>query len=60
MVSFLLVQKKLNPKLVAELVGHSTTKLTMDRYAHLINPLSTLVADTLGEIVLPNRDLVSQ
>jgi hypothetical protein len=51
MVSFLLVQKNLNPKLVAELVGHSTTKLTMDRYAHLINPLSRLVADTLGDIV---------
>jgi len=50
-VSFLLVEKNLNPKLVAELVGHSTTKLTMDRYAHLINPLSRLVADTLGDIV---------
>ena len=59
-VSFLLVQKNLNPKLVAELVGHSTTKLTMDRYAHLINPLNSLIADTLGEIVVPNRDLVSQ
>jgi integrase len=56
-VSFLLVQKNLNPKLVAELVGHSTTKLTMDRYAHLINPLNTLVADTLGEIVAPKQGL---
>jgi len=53
-VSYLLIEKNLNVKFVSELVGHSSSKVTMDRYAHLINPMNSLVADSLEGLSIPS------
>ena len=44
----LLLAKNTHPKLVAELLGHSTVSLTLNRYSHIINPLNTVVSDTIN------------
>ena len=46
-VSYLLVEKGAHVKLVSELVRHASAKITMDRYAHLINPMNSVIANTL-------------
>jgi len=47
----LLLEKNVHPKIVSELLGHSTVTLTLNTYSHIINPLSRVAADTLDEIV---------
>lgn len=50
-VASILLEKNTHPKLVAELLGHSSTKVTLDRYSHIINPMNRVVADTLDDLV---------
>ena len=47
----LLLEKNVHPKIVSELLGHSTVTLTLNTYSHIINPLSSVAADALDEIV---------
>ena len=47
----LLLEKNVHPKIVSELLGHSTITLTLNTYSHIINPLSRVAADTLDDIV---------
>jgi integrase len=50
-VASILLQQNTHPKLVAELLGHSSVNLTLSTYSHIINPLNTVAADTLQKAV---------
>jgi len=47
----LLLEKNVHPKTVSELLGHSTVTLTLNTYSHIINPMSSVAADAMDEIV---------
>ena len=47
----LLLEKNVHPKIVSELLGHSTVALTLKTYSHIINPMSAVAAETMDEIV---------
>ena len=49
--SLLLAEKNVHPKFVSELLGHSSVTVTLNRYTHVINPMNTVVADSLDEIM---------
>ena len=50
-VASILLEQNTHPRLVADLLGHSSTKLTTDTYSHIVNPMNTVVADTLNKAV---------
>ena len=50
-VASILLENNTHPKLVAELLGHSNVNLTLNQYSQLINPMNTVVADTLNKAV---------
>jgi integrase len=47
----LLLEKNVHPKIVQELLGHSTITLTLNTYSHIINPLGRIAADTMDDVV---------
>jgi integrase len=47
----LLLSENVHPKLVTELLGHSSVVVTLNRYSHVINPMNSVVSDALDEIV---------
>lgn len=49
--SLLLAEKNVHPKFVSELLGHSSVNVTLNRYTHVINPMNTVVSDSLDEIM---------
>ena len=51
----LLLAQGVHPKLVQETLGHSTYKLTMDTYSHMIPHLQNEVADRMDEILSPTK-----
>lgn len=40
-----------HPRVVAELLGHSTTKLTMDTYSHVLPALARSAADRIDALL---------
>jgi integrase len=46
----LLLSLGVHPKIVQETLGHSTYRLTMDMYSHMITALRNEVADRMEEI----------
>jgi len=50
-VASILLENNTHPKLVSELLGHSNVNLTLNQYSHIINPMNTVVADTLDKAV---------
>lgn len=46
-VASILLEKNTHPKLVSELLGHSSINLTLSTYSHITNPMNSVVADTL-------------
>jgi hypothetical protein len=44
-----------SPKVVAERLGHSTTRLTLDRYSHMIGDLQTNAADAIESAFAPKK-----
>jgi len=46
----LLLEKNVHPKLVAELLGHSTVNLTLNRYSHIINPINKVASDQMDDM----------
>jgi integrase len=50
-VASILLENNTHPKLVAELLGHSSVNLTLNQYSHIINPMNSVVADTLDRAV---------
>lgn len=50
--SLLFAEKNVHPKFVSELLGHSSIVVTLNRYSHVINPMNTVVADSLDELVV--------
>jgi integrase len=51
-VASILLDKNTHPRLVADLLGYSSIKVTLDRYAHIINPMNRVVADPLDDLVV--------
>jgi len=49
--TLLFTEKNVHPKLVQELLGHSSIVVTLNRYSHVINPINTVVSDAMDEIV---------
>ena len=49
--TMLFAEKNVHPKLVTELLGHSTVVVTLNRYSHVINPLNTVVSDSLDDLM---------
>ena len=50
-VASILLEQNTHPRLVAELLGHSSVNLTLNTYSHITNPMNTIVADTLNRAV---------
>jgi integrase len=50
-VASLLLEKNVHPKIVSELLGHSSVNLTLNTYSHIINPLNRVAADTMDDVV---------
>ncbi len=50
-VASILLEKNTHPKLVAELLGHSSVNLTLNQYSHIINPMNSVVADTMDTVL---------
>lgn len=50
-VASILLENNTHPKLVAELLGDSSVNLTLNQYSHIINPMNSVVADTLDRAV---------
>jgi integrase len=50
-VASILLQQNTHPKLVAELLGHSSINLTLNTYSHITNPMNRVIADTLDKAV---------
>lgn len=40
----------INPRLVAERLGHSGVAITLDRYSHVLPSMQAMVADKLDEV----------
>lgn len=47
----ILVAQGIHPRVVMELLGHSTIGITMDRYSHVVSSLSREAMDKLGEAI---------
>jgi integrase len=47
----LLLEKNVHPKIVSELLGHSSITLTLNTYSHIINPMGRVAADAMDEAV---------
>jgi len=45
------LEKNIRPKIVSELLVHSTVTLTLNTYSHMINPMSGVAADAMDERV---------
>ncbi len=50
-VTSILLENNTQPKLVAELLGHSSVSLNLNTYSHIINALNVAVAETLDKAV---------
>ncbi len=50
-VASLLLEKNVHPKIVFELLGHSSVNLTLNTYFYIINPLNRVAADTMDDVV---------
>ena len=46
----LLLQQGVNPKIVQERLGHSSIKVTMDTYSHVLPDMQKQAVDALQEI----------
>lgn len=53
----ILLAEGIHPKVVQERLGHSTIKLTMDTYSHVMPTLQREAADRLNCTLAPNRQL---
>ena len=45
------MEKNVHPKIVLELLGHSSVTLTLNTYSHIINHMSGVAAEVMDEIV---------
>lgn len=45
----LLFQRNVHPKLVQELLGHSSIAITLDTYSHMLPGMGSEAADAMGE-----------
>ena len=50
-VASILLEQNTHPRLVADLLGHSSVNLTLNTYSHIINPMNSVIADTLDKAV---------
>src|SRR5690606_39172302 len=50
----LLLKQGVNPKIVAERLGHANVKITLDTYSHLLPDLQKETADEFGKIFYSN------
>jgi integrase len=47
------ISEGISPKVLAERLGHSTTKLTQDRYAHVLPGIQKQAAATIDALLAP-------
>jgi integrase len=46
----LLLEKNVHPKIVSELLGHSTITLTLNTYSHIINPINKVASSEMDDM----------
>jgi integrase len=46
----LLLEKNVHPKIVSELLGHSTITLALNTYSHIINPINKVASDQMDDM----------
>lgn len=46
----LLLEKNVHPKIVSELLGHSTVTLTLNTYSHIINPINKVASSEMDDM----------
>lgn len=54
----LLLQNKVHPKIVSERLGHSTIKMTLDVYSHLIPTMQKEAADLFDQLLHSEKEKV--
>lgn len=53
----LLLKQGVNPKIVAERLGHANVRITLDTYSHLLPTMQKDTAETFGRVFYKNEDL---
>lgn len=51
----LLLERGVHPKVVAELLGHASIRMTLDTYSHLIPTMHQVAADQFDEVLASNN-----
>lgn len=46
----IMLLQEINPKVVAERLGHSSVAITLDRYSHVLQSMQTMVTAKLDEV----------
>jgi integrase len=49
-VASLLLERNVHPKIVSELLGHSSVNLTLSTYSHIINPINKVASSEMDQI----------
>ncbi|MEH7094055.1 tyrosine-type recombinase/integrase [Neobacillus vireti] len=52
----LLLQQGVHPKIVSERLGHADTRMTLDRYSHLLPNMQRETAQKFGELLYRRKD----
>ncbi|MDQ1147048.1 integrase [Bacillus sp. SORGH_AS 510] len=54
----LLLKQGVHPKIVSERLGHADTRMTLDRYSHLLPNMQNETAQKFGELLYGRQDIV--
>jgi integrase len=52
----LLLRRGVNPKIVSEMLGHSSVAITLDIYSHVVPDMQHLAADAMDETLQQHLD----
>lgn len=53
----LLLKEEVNPKIVSERLGHADTRMTLDRYSHVLPNMQKETATKFGELLYGSKSL---
>ena len=54
----LLLSKGIHPKIVQEILGHSTISITLDTYSHVLPNMQEGAVGAMQEVIGPDNDLL--
>jgi integrase len=53
----LLLKEEVNPKIVSERLGHADTRMTLDRYSHVLPNMQKKTAAKFGELLYGSKSM---